>query len=170
LPYCISCDQGCQLKSLYYRVPFDDFHHYFPCRLLVVRITSSKTRIVELNSHHQQCPMRVEGIHTNNWVLSGAPRGSFATLLSPCQCHAAFGTMPHTLASVDHSPVLRHRTLSPSATRTPRFGFWRENRIRNVKFCRYHTQIKLSWIVIEKYFLVVYSTTLFQLLGLYSIE
>jgi hypothetical protein len=33
----------------------------FPCRFLVVRI--SPTRTGQLNSHHQQSPMRVEGIH-----------------------------------------------------------------------------------------------------------
>jgi hypothetical protein len=46
-------------------------------------------------------------------VLSGAPKGSFVTLLSLPQWHAAFGTMPHTLASVDQSPVHRHRMLTP---------------------------------------------------------
>jgi hypothetical protein len=48
---------------------------------------------------------------TYNGVLAGAQKGSFATLLSPPQSHAAFGTMPHTLVSVDHSPVRRPRAL-----------------------------------------------------------
>jgi hypothetical protein len=74
---------------------------------LVVPI--SPTRTGELNSHHQQSPMRV----TYDGVLPGAPKGPFVTLLSPPQCHAAFGTMPHTLASVDQSPVCRPRTLRP---------------------------------------------------------
>jgi len=40
----------------------------------------------------------------NSWVLSGASRGLLAALLSLPQCHAAFSTMLHTLASVDHCP------------------------------------------------------------------
>jgi hypothetical protein len=36
--------------------------------------------------------MRVEG----DGVLPGVLKGSFVTLLSPPQCHAAFGTMPPT--------------------------------------------------------------------------
>jgi hypothetical protein len=54
------------------------------------------------------------GRHTYGWVLPGTSKGSFATLLSPPQCHAAFGTKPHTLALVDQSPVRRPRTLPPS--------------------------------------------------------
>jgi hypothetical protein len=69
----------------------------------------------------------VGGRHTHNGVLPGAPKGSFATLLSPPQCHVAFGTMPHTLAPVDHSPVCRPRTLPPTAMRRPNVGLWREN-------------------------------------------
>jgi hypothetical protein len=87
------------------------------CRVLAVLISPTRTR--ELNGHHQQSPMRVEGIHTAGYC----PKVSFATLISPPQCHAAFGTMSHTLASVDQSPVRRPRTLVPSATRTPRVGF-----------------------------------------------
>jgi hypothetical protein len=45
------------------------------------------------------------GRHTDDGVLSDAPNGSFATLLSPPKCRAAFGTMPHTLDSVDQSHV-----------------------------------------------------------------
>jgi hypothetical protein len=62
--------------------------------------------------------------HAYDGVLPGAPKGSFATLLSPPQWHAAFGTMPPTWASVDQNPVCRPRTLSPSATRTHRARFW----------------------------------------------
>jgi hypothetical protein len=69
-------------------------------------IHSSLTTTGELNSQHQQSPMRWKA-----GVLPGAPKGSFATLLSPPLCHAAFGTMPHTLASVDQSPVRRPWTL-----------------------------------------------------------
>jgi hypothetical protein len=59
-------------------------------------------------------------------VLRGAPKGSFATLLSPPQCHPAFATMPHAFCSADQSPVCRPRTAHPPATTAPRFGFWRE--------------------------------------------
>jgi hypothetical protein len=48
----------------------------------------------------------VGGRHTYDRVLPGAPKGSFATLLSPFQCHAAFGTIPYTLASVEQSPIV----------------------------------------------------------------
>jgi hypothetical protein len=81
----------------------------FSCRFLAGHVTL--TRTWELNSHHQQSPMRVEGIHTYDGVLPGTPKESFATLLSPPQCHADFGTMPHTLASVDQIPVRRFGTL-----------------------------------------------------------
>jgi hypothetical protein len=66
--------------------------------------------------------MRVEGIVG---VLPGTSMGSFATLLSPPHCHAAFGTMPHIVASVEQNLVYHSRTLPPSSTRTPRVGFWR---------------------------------------------
>jgi hypothetical protein len=56
----------------------------------------------------------MDGSHTYDGVLSGAHKGPFATLLSPRQCHAAFCTMPHTLASVDQSPLRHPRTLPPS--------------------------------------------------------
>jgi hypothetical protein len=64
------------------------------------------------------------GRHTYDGVLPCAPKGSFVTLLPPPQCHAVFGTMRHTLASVDQSPVCCPRTLPPS-TRMPRVGCWR---------------------------------------------
>ena len=39
------------------------------------------------------------------YVQCGYPRGSFMTLQSLPQYHAAFSTIPSTLARVDHSPV-----------------------------------------------------------------
>jgi len=45
---------------------------------------------------------------TYNGVRPGSPRGSFTTLLSLPQCHAAFRTIPSTLAWVDQSPVSQH--------------------------------------------------------------
>jgi hypothetical protein len=57
--------------------------------------------------------------HTYGGMLPCAPKGLCATLLSPPQCHSAFGTMPHTLASLDHSPVRRPRTFPSSAAGTP---------------------------------------------------
>jgi hypothetical protein len=38
------------------------------------------------------------GRRTNDRVLHGAAKGSFATLVSPPECNAAFGKMHHTLA------------------------------------------------------------------------
>jgi hypothetical protein len=79
----------------------------FPCRILAVHI--SPIRTWELNSLHPQSPTWMED--TYDGELPGAPKESFAALLSLPQCHAAFGTMSHTLASVDQSPVCRPRTL-----------------------------------------------------------
>jgi hypothetical protein len=54
----------------------------------------------------------MNGRHTYDRVLLGAPKGLFVTLLS-LQCHAALGTIPHTMASVDQSPVYHPRMLPP---------------------------------------------------------
>jgi hypothetical protein len=51
------------------------------------------------------------GWHTCDGVLPGALKRSLVILLSLPQCHAALGMMPHTLASVDQSPVYRSSTL-----------------------------------------------------------
>jgi hypothetical protein len=84
----------------------------FSFRFFVVHI--SPITIRELNSDHQQSPMRVGCCPYCPYcgVLPGALKGSFVTLISPPQCYAAFGTMPHILASVDQSPVCRPRALS----------------------------------------------------------
>jgi hypothetical protein len=69
-------------------------------------IFPSRFIVVHKNRGIQQSPPaepHVGGRHTHNGVLPGAPKGSFATLLSPPQCHAAFRTMPHTLALVDQN-------------------------------------------------------------------
>jgi hypothetical protein len=71
----------------------------------------SPTRTGELKSSPTE--PHAGGRRAYGGVLPGAPKGSFATLLSPSQCYAAFGTMPHTLASVDQSPVCRPRTSPP---------------------------------------------------------
>jgi hypothetical protein len=65
------------------------------------------------------------GRHTDDGVLPGALKGSFATLLSPPQCYAAFDTMPHTSSAVKQSPVCRPKTLSLSAKRMRSVGFYR---------------------------------------------
>jgi hypothetical protein len=75
----------------------------FFCKFLVVY--TGLTTTGELNSHHQQSPMRVEA-----YVRRGALKGSFAILLSPLQCQETFGTMTYALASADQSPVFRPRT------------------------------------------------------------
>jgi len=46
-----------------------------------------------------------DGRPTYNGVRSCSLRGSLRTLLSLPQCHAAFGTIPSTLAWVDQSPI-----------------------------------------------------------------
>jgi hypothetical protein len=64
------------LKSLYYRVPFDDFHD-ISFRFLVVHI--SPTRTGELKQSPPAEPY-AGGRHTYDGVLPGAPKGLFATL------------------------------------------------------------------------------------------
>jgi hypothetical protein len=103
---------GCQLKSPYFRTPCDGLR-YFSCRVLVVHINSTRAR--ELISHRPESPMRLKVKHTTG--CCPVPRMFF--LLSPPQCHEAFGTMPHTLTSVDQNPVCRPRTFHP-----PRGRLW----------------------------------------------
>ena len=50
----------------------------------------------------------VDGRPTYNEVRPGSPRGPLMTLRSLPQCHAAFSTIPSTLAWVDQSPVSQH--------------------------------------------------------------
>ena len=57
----------------------------------------------------------VDGRPIYNGRRPGFPRGSFKTLQSLPQCHAAFSTIPSTLAWVDQSPVSRHASLQPSS-------------------------------------------------------
>jgi hypothetical protein len=45
---------------------------------------------------------------TYNGVQPGSPRGTLMALLSLPQCHAAFSTIPSTLAWVDQSTVSQH--------------------------------------------------------------
>jgi hypothetical protein len=54
----------------------------------------------ELNSHKPTPPteLHMGGRHTYDEVLHSAPKGSFATLLSPPQYHAVLSTVPHNLA------------------------------------------------------------------------
>ena len=49
--------------------------------------------------------LHVERKPTYNGVWPGPPRELFTTLLSLPQCHAAFSTIPSTLAWVDQCPV-----------------------------------------------------------------
>ena len=42
------------------------------------------------------------------WGVAWFPKGIFTTLQSLPQCHAAFGTIPSTLAWVDQSPISQH--------------------------------------------------------------
>jgi hypothetical protein len=86
----------------------------FSCILHVVHISPTRTGELTVTTSRASRGWKV-------YTRRGAarcPKG-----LSPPQCHAAFGTMLHTLASVDQSPVCHPRTFPPSATRTPRLNF-----------------------------------------------
>ena len=62
----------------------------------------------------------MDGRPTYNGVWPGSPRGSFRTLQSQPQCHAAFSTIPSTLAWVDQSPIIsQHVTWQPSSGYAP---------------------------------------------------
>jgi len=50
----------------------------------------------------------VDGRPTYNGVRAGSLTRSFTTLQSLPQCHAAFSTIPSTLAWIDQSPVTQH--------------------------------------------------------------
>jgi hypothetical protein len=137
VPYGTSHKYGCQLKSLYCRAPFDSFRHFFLFRFFVVHIP---TKTWELNSHHQQSPMQLEGIHTTGcWPV---PRRDHllhwyhhVSAIQPsalCLTHWLWCT--RALFA-----VLGHHSLS--ATRTPRVGFWR---VWRVKIFRYVYPMKDS--------------------------
>jgi hypothetical protein len=83
----------------------------------VVRI--NPIRIWELNSSHQQILMSVESIHITGCspVLQ---KGRLQLCYHHFSGHAAFGTMPHTLASVDQNPVYVLGRYTP--TRRGRLG------------------------------------------------
>jgi hypothetical protein len=68
----------------------------FPVDFL--RISSTRTRELKQSSPAQPCQ---GGRRTYDRVLPDALKETLATLLSPPRCHAAFSTVPHTLASVD---------------------------------------------------------------------
>jgi hypothetical protein len=53
----------------------------------------------------QSTEPQADGRPTYNGVQPGPQRGSFTTLQSLPQCHAAVSTIPSTLAWVDQSPV-----------------------------------------------------------------
>jgi hypothetical protein len=76
---------GSQLDSLHYRADFADFHRlsvdFLVPQELGIKVTASRAPF-----GWKACIWR-----------GAAPKGLSATLLSPSQCHAAFGTMSHTL-------------------------------------------------------------------------
>ena len=64
--------------------------------------------------------LNADGWPAYSGVRSGIPRGSFTSLLSLLQCHAAFSSILSTLACVDYSPASRVR-LSNSLEGAPPF-------------------------------------------------
>jgi hypothetical protein len=92
----------------------------FSCKFLMVHISPSRTG--ELNSHYQQSPMWVKGIHTMGCCL--VPQRDN---LRHC-CHDLNAMQPLAQCSTDW--LQWTRTLfavlwrSPPVARTPRVGFW----------------------------------------------
>jgi hypothetical protein len=76
------------------------------------------------NIRSQSSEPHVDGRPTYNGVWPGSPRRSFTTLLSLTQCHAAFSTIPSTLAWVDQSHVSQRVSQQPSS------GYTFHNRYR----------------------------------------
>ena len=63
------------------------------------QVRSPPTKVGKTYGHCPQSPMQTEGLHTMGCGL--VPQGDrFMTLVSPPQCHAAFSTVPSTLAWV----------------------------------------------------------------------
>jgi hypothetical protein len=52
------------------------------------------------------------------WGAAWFPKGIVTTLQSLPQCHAAFSTIPSTLAWVDHGPVSQHVSWQPPSVYT----------------------------------------------------
>jgi len=74
---------------------------------LYVRVPNKQPSHKKTRKNIWSPPMEphVDGRPTYNGVQPGSPRGLFKILLSLPQCHAAFSTIPSTLAWVDQSPV-----------------------------------------------------------------
>jgi hypothetical protein len=94
---------------------------FVPCKFLVVHVSPTRTR--ELNSHHQHSPMRVEDKHTTG--RCPVPRRDHLR-----HCYHHLSAMQPSAQCL--TPWLRWtRALFavlgryPSATMTPRVGFWR---------------------------------------------
>ena len=62
--------------------------------------------------------LQTDGRPTYNAVRAGSPRGQLMTLLSLPECHAAFSTIPSTLAWVDQSPISQHVSQQPPSRYT----------------------------------------------------
>jgi hypothetical protein len=94
----------------------------FSCRFIVVHVSPTTSWELKVTTHRSSCRWKAYIRHCATRCLEGI----VCTLVSPPQCHAAFGTIPHTLALEGCSHVRRPVKLPPSATRTPKVGFWRD--------------------------------------------
>jgi hypothetical protein len=116
-----SYKQGCQLKSLFCRAPFEGFRHFFSCKFLVVYVSRTKRANCPNTTRRAPCGWKP-------YVRRGAARchegivcDTAVTTSVPCRLrydasHLGFG---------GPEPFLRPRTLPLSATRKPMVGFWR---------------------------------------------
>jgi hypothetical protein len=90
----------------------------------VCLLESQKRAVLHMGKNIRSPSMEphADGRPTYNGVWPGSPRGSLTTLLSLPKCHAAFSTIPSTLARVDQSAVSQHVVATPIRVYLPQLS------------------------------------------------
>ena len=80
-----------------------------------------RNTLIKWGKTYNLCPQSptVDGRLTYHGVLPCYPRGSFTTLLSLPQCHAAFSTIPSIWAWIDQSPVSQRVVVTLNSVSPP---------------------------------------------------
>jgi len=91
---------------------------YFSLINSFVYVCRSSQRGALLHTYGEKHKVTVHGAPRRRkayiqWGAAWFPKGILTTLLFLPQCHAAFGTIPSTLAWVDQSPVSQHVSWQP---------------------------------------------------------